>query len=378
MRVLYLIPNITRGGIQTQVLSLGNYLMRERGFTVSIVGFHTKDESYLSLLKKIGFDVRFSPEIGERLTRYDSYSVVEKCVFWFDYIRFLKSFKPSVIAPYTQRIDDLTNAVWRFTGAKLSFSFERGGYLHPKREKLNWLRRLKKLSQPTYVANSNHGALALAKIRNIPIRKIHVIPNAYVIPDLSVSDHLPVEVDLSDKVVFIMLANFFDQKDHTFLLKAWQMSNMTESLLLLVGGGGTDKCRQNYHEAQEFVKNNGLDDQVFFLGATGATQHLLSIASIGLLTSRTEGCPNAVLEYMGAGLPVLARDIPGIREVLPEENKVILTGFDDIRGLARQMCFLEKNKALRIRLGEVNRQHVMAEFRPEEMFNAYNKLISAR
>ena len=42
---------------------------------------------------------------------------------------------------------------------------------------------------------------------------------------------------------------------------------------------------------------------------------LLQAADIGVLSTRSEGCPNSVLEHMLAGLPVVATAIPALHEV---------------------------------------------------------------
>src|SRR5213078_2566083 len=46
---------------------------------------------------------------------------------------------------------------------------------------------------------------------------------------------------------------------------------------------------------------------------------LLSCCDIGVLTSRSEGLPNAVLEYLAAGLPVVATAVGGVPEIIENE-----------------------------------------------------------
>ena len=251
-----------------------------------------------------------------------------------------------------------------------------GGYLEPKPQRNNWLRKIKKYSKPIYVSNSLHGAKALSVIRGIELSKIHVIRNAYVPPIVEPSKNSRQwRKEWEGKVVFTCIANFFNQKDHTFLLEAWRSAKLERSVLLLVGMGGTSTCRDNYQQVCAFIDHNELNHQVFLLGSIDQTYSILEKSDVGVLSSTTEGCPNAVLEYMGAALPVMSRNIPGVYEIVSEPNRKILTGFHSISDYAQMLQELEKNERRRKFLGEVNREHVFKEFKLQTMLNAYEKLI---
>src|SRR5882724_11388613 len=93
----------------------------------------------------------------------------------------------------------------------------------------------------------------------------------------------------------------------------------------------------------ELAAELGIRDDVFFLGRCDNVADLLFASEIGVLSSRAEGFANAILEYMAAGLPVVATDVGGAREAIADD----VTGYtvnsgDDEEMAARIIDLLSK------------------------------------
>ena len=73
----------------------------------------------------------------------------------------------------------------------------------------------------------------------------------------------------------------------------------------------------------------GLSDAVRFLGERGDIETILPTASMFWLTSRWEGMPNVVLEAMACGLPVIATDVGGARELIDHGVTGFIVHSDD-------------------------------------------------
>ena len=75
----------------------------------------------------------------------------------------------------------------------------------------------------------------------------------------------------------------------------------------------------------------GIDGDVFFIGRCDSVPELLAASDVGVLSSKAEGFANAILEYMYAGLPVVATDVGGVREAVQDgENGYLVDPGDDV------------------------------------------------
>ena len=78
------------------------------------------------------------------------------------------------------------------------------------------------------------------------------------------------------------------------------------------------------------ARDLGLGERVRFVGDVDDVAGLLGASDVGVLSSTPlEGCPNAVIESMAAGLPVVGTDIPGVREALGDEGRPFLVAAED-------------------------------------------------
>ncbi len=86
---------------------------------------------------------------------------------------------------------------------------------------------------------------------------------------------------------------------------------------------------------QSLAQELGIDDRVFFLGWQSREQIIESYrqANVFLFPSRHEGMPNAILEAMASGLPVIATCIAGNEELVIEGQTGYLVPSEDIEAL---------------------------------------------
>jgi glycosyltransferase involved in cell wall biosynthesis len=68
----------------------------------------------------------------------------------------------------------------------------------------------------------------------------------------------------------------------------------------------------------DVAKREALRGRVHFLGQRSDIPRLLKTANVLVLPSQWEGMPNVILEAMAAGTPVIARDLPEIRELIDD------------------------------------------------------------
>jgi glycosyltransferase involved in cell wall biosynthesis len=110
-----------------------------------------------------------------------------------------------------------------------------------------------------------------------------------------------------------------------------------------------------------------IDDSVRFVGPVSDVAGLLGAVDVGVFSSRSEGCPNAVLESMAVGLPVAGTDTEGIREVVGPAGARLLTAPGDSEALAAVLLTLANDPQLCGEIGAANRQRVRNNYDPRRM-----------
>ena len=119
-------------------------------------------------------------------------------------------------------------------------------------------------------------------------------------------------------------------KDHaTFLRAARRVRGAVADARFLIAGDG-----DLVSEMQAFAASLGLDRDVVFLGHIDRIAELLFVSDVCVLSSIGEGFPNAILEYMMAGCPVVATDVGGIAEAVEHGRTGLLVAARDDRALA--------------------------------------------
>jgi glycosyltransferase involved in cell wall biosynthesis len=88
----------------------------------------------------------------------------------------------------------------------------------------------------------------------------------------------------------------------------------------------------------------------------GALAHRYATARVFLSASRYEGWPIAVAEAMASGLPVVAYDVAGMRELVRDGEDGILAEIGDIDGLVRALGLLWRDPARREGMGSAARR----------------------
>ena len=99
---------------------------------------------------------------------------------------------------------------------------------------------------------------------------------------------------------------------------------------------GIDSYKNHY---QEIVREKGLNNNILFLGYRKDIPKLLKISNLALATSHREGLPLNVMEAMYVGLPIVATDCRGQRDLIKDNVNGYLVDVNDVDKFAR---FIEK------------------------------------
>ena len=89
------------------------------------------------------------------------------------------------------------------------------------------------------------------------------------------------------------------------------------------------------------------------------------MADVFVLPSLSEGSPNALLEAMACGLPIVATRVGGVPEIAVDGETALLVPPEDPVALARAIDRLLRDRALAARLGSAARATVLTRYTPE-------------
>lgn len=129
-------------------------------------------------------------------------------------------------------------------------------------------------------------------------------------------------------------------------------------------------------ELEQLREDLGLADRVFMPGRVPDPEPWLRQADIFLMSSRSEGFPNALAEAMAVGLPVVSTDCPsGPADLVTNGHDGLLVRPDDAEELARGLRALMVSAELRQRLGS-EAVRVVERFSPPAVFAAWDKLVA--
>lgn len=115
-----------------------------------------------------------------------------------------------------------------------------------------------------------------------------------------------------------MQPNFLNAKNQKFIINTVDKlvkDGYTNIKLLLLGDGIL------LDELKTYTKELGINNNVFFIGYTKDTCTYYQMADICVSSSRIEGLPFNIMEAMCVGLPIVASNVKGHKDlVIPNEN----------------------------------------------------------
>ncbi len=176
-------------------------------------------------------------------------------------------------------------------------------------------------------------------------------------------------------IILGTVARLERQKGHFYLLQALSklIKTRKDILLKIIGDGSLKK------DIELFIKKNCLEPFVLLCGKLPHDTSLYDDIDIYIQPSIIEGCSITLLEAMGSGIPIIASDIDGPRELIIPDKTGILVPPKNPEALKDAILELIGNKELAFKLGRAGRERAINKFSSkifaEKMFQIYQKLV---
>lgn len=213
------------------------------------------------------------------------------------------------------------------------------------------------------VANSNAAAERL-RFEKVPARKIAVIPNGLQ------CDRFEPRVERSRLRRVIVVANLRSEKGHDVLIEAAVdvLRRVPDVRFECVGGG------PEHDRLRALAASRGVAHAFTFAGHCDDVPRRLAAADAFVLPSRSEAFPNAVLEAMAAGLPIVASAVGGILELVDDGRTGLLAPAGDPGALAAALLRVFDDPARAHALGRAARADAEARYSFDRMVDAFDRL----
>jgi L-malate glycosyltransferase len=162
-----------------------------------------------------------------------------------------------------------------------------------------------------------------------------------------------------------------------FLGVAERLSRSLPEVRFVIAGQGSEENR-----IRNLIKQYHLGDRVSMLGHRDDIHEILAAMDLMLMTSDREGIPMVVLEAMALGVPIVARDAGGIKEVLDQGNTGILVRSADVEKLAEPCLTLLRNPAMRSRIAKNAQAAVVEKYSADanavQILRLYRSLVLSK
>jgi glycosyltransferase involved in cell wall biosynthesis len=167
-------------------------------------------------------------------------------------------------------------------------------------------------------------------------------------------------------------------KGHEFLIRAFGevRSEFPEARLIIVGEGSYGDILRKEAE------RSGQSDSVVFVKTMPDIKAVLKLLDVYVFPSIQEGLGFSLLEAMASGLPCVATDTGGIRDVIDDGNEGVLVSPGDEKELARAIIRVVKDRQLGSKLAENGRNKVRNGFSldimAEQTISFYRKVLNEK
>ncbi|RPI22786.1 MAG: glycosyltransferase family 1 protein [Chloroflexota bacterium] len=385
IRAMQLIGNLDIGGAQEVVRTLAEYLV-ECGIPTVVVAM--RDGPVRGEIERLGIPVEILP--GRR------HSILSFLGYLKDMLRIrgalralVKKHRINIIQTHLLRSLDFLVLSLRFpTGKPLVFwtvhnynfalrADQLPGQLwllKPKQLTHSFLYRLASRWVNGFIAVSEDVGAAIAETIGPKREKIAVISNGVDVRRYRRDvDRQGIRQELGlpeDARLASVVGTLKEQKGHRYLIEAAApvLVRRPGLHILIIGDGVLGPALQ----AQ--AREAGLEGQIHFLGNRSDVPELLAASDYFILPSLWEGLPMALIEAMASGLPIIATDVSGARQVMDSGETGILVppgNADELRNAIVQML---ANPLKAQAMGAAARRHVEAAYSAQKQVSEHMAL----
>ncbi len=307
LKVIFLINELGKGGSERQLYLLLKHMDLNAAEPLVVVFNPSTLTDYADAIRSLGIQVLPLPS---------SKNSTLKRLIWL--MRFLRQEKPDVVHSWSAPDNPYAGIAGLFAGVRLRMGSLRNSLQNRSFLALPLL--LQKLAIhtcPFLLVNANSIREELL-VQGYPANKLFLIENCVEIPSDAEESDLPSV--FSEDLNFVgMVSNIRRNKNvHIFIEGFSLIADRYPNLRGVIVGQPIPDELDYYESIQQLIHDKGLTDKIILLGFRDDAPLLVRKFEVFCLLSDFEGSPNAVLEAMAAGRPVIASNTSGIPDLVQD------------------------------------------------------------
>jgi glycosyltransferase involved in cell wall biosynthesis len=356
-RVAFIAGSLGQGGAEKQLVYMARALVAD-GVDVRVYTL-SQGEHYEATLQDCGIPPTFVGQQGHPAART------------WALIRHLRAFRPDVVHA-SHFFANLYAVVAAPACRAAGIGSLRNDVVHEVEANGRWGSWLLRL--PGGLIANSHAAKRNAVAMKVPAPRVEVVPNVIELSPRG-SEPAARSAGPANGLVVLALARLVRPKRLDYFLAAVARARTEEpAIRAVVAGEGIELDALRRAAAALGL----LPEGVTFVGRQADVSAVLAAADVLLLTSDHEGFPNAILEAMAAGLPVVTTPAGDASVVVEHGRTGFVTPHGAIDAMAARLIELARSPDLRRQLGNAGRERVAREYAPEglsrRLLTAYGAL----
>ena len=175
----------------------------------------------------------------------------------------------------------------------------------------------------------------------------------------------------------LCLANLRPQKDHINLFKAFQrvLVKHSEWTLHCVGKDFEDNYSQT---VKQFLVRNKLHNSIYFYGSKSDVKNIMSQCEIGVLSSKSEGLPLALLEYGFGELATVVTNVGDCNRVIDSNELGLIVESENDVALSKALVYYIDNPLQRQKTSSNLRKKVTDDYSKDSVVQKLIKVYSTK
>jgi glycosyltransferase involved in cell wall biosynthesis len=353
IKIIYILPTLNIGGAELFTIDLIRNLNKNK-FIVGIVCLKDFEENFLEKNVK---------ELGIPLLRINKKGRFDILSFYI-LIKYLLREKPDLVHTQLFAGDLYGTIAAKIVGIKHIISTEQINIHNRKIEAV--FKRLITPLRELVIAPSKAVKESLTRYDGVKEVKIKVIPNAVDISKFYYQDR---DYKINNKKIFIGSAGRLSrEKGFGDLIEAISKIKKEDIYYLIAGEGDLR------NELLAKIENLRLESKIQLLGRQEDIIRFFKVIDIFILPSKWEAFGNVIIEAGCSGLPVIASNVGGIKEIIINNNDGLLFESGNVLDLVSKIEYLIDNWAERRRLGANLQRKVIMKYGIKKIVKEYENI----